>query len=310
MLSYFKSNSLKSVFSKSCLGLGLLVRHFHGDHAKDFLPEKIELPNVSRVIAVSSCKGGVGKSTVATNLAVSLGQLNLRVGLLDLDIYGPSIPMLLGTSEKGINVTDENKFIPIKKHGISSISIGNMIEQSKGLIWRGPLVSGVVKQLLNDTDWGELDYLVLDLPPGTGDTQITLAQTLKMDASLIVTTPQRLALADVIRGVEMFKTVEVPVAGIVENMSWFRCPNCNTKHNFMGGHAQSVKDVAAKLGVKQIAQLPFVPEIAVSSDRGVPVTAQLGNQLAQPYFSLANRVIEIITELRLEKEKEKEKEKN
>ncbi|KAJ3452181.1 iron-sulfur protein nubpl [Anaeramoeba flamelloides] len=298
MLSYFTSNLSNTVLNKKFLGLSSLVRNFHDNHAKDFLPDKIELPDVSSVIAVSSCKGGVGKSTVATNLAVSLGQLNLRVGLLDLDIYGPSIPTLLGTTEKGIGVSEDKKFLPIEKHGILSLSIGNMIEQTKGLIWRGPLVSGAVKQLLTDTFWGKLDYLVLDLPPGTGDTQITLAQSLKIDASLIVTTPQRLALADVIRGVEMFKTVEVPVAGIVENMSWFQCPNCNTKHNFMGGDAQSVKDLAAKIGVNRLAQLPYVPEIAVSSDRGVPVSAQIENPFAKPYFQLANNVIEAVSQIK------------
>jgi ATP-binding protein involved in chromosome partitioning len=188
-------------------------------------PQAAGLPGVQHVIAVASGKGGVGKSTVATNLAVALGMSGLRTGLLDADIYGPSIPLMMGVNERP-QVSSANRILPFLNHGVKMQSLGFFLGENAPVIWRGPMVMKAVQQLLQDTDWGELDVLVIDLPPGTGDVQLTLVQTVPLTGAVLVTTPQDLALLDVKKGAEMFKQVNAPLLGIVENMSFFICPDC------------------------------------------------------------------------------------
>ena len=187
----------------------------------------------SKIIVVSSCKGGVGKSTLSVNLALSLKNLGKKVGLLDGDIYGPSIPKLLNINKKP-NVNDKKKIIPVKQNGIEVMSIGLLIDEKKPLVWRGPMLQSAIMQLINDVEWDFHDYLIIDFPPGTGDTQLTIMQKLKIDYALIVTTPQEIALADTRKGINMFNRFNVPIAGIVENMSYFVCDNCGTKHFLFG----------------------------------------------------------------------------
>ncbi len=225
------------------------------------------LKSVRNVIAVASGKGGVGKSTVAVNLALALQQLGARVGVLDCDIYGPSIPLMLHISgEPG--VTPERKLLPKESYGLELMSIGFLAGDDAPVIWRGPMVHGVIRQFLSDVLWGELDYLVLDLPPGTGDAVLTLTQTAPLSGAIIVSTPQEVALIDARKGLKMFQKVNVPVLGIVENMSYFVCPGCQTRHALFGdGGAERT---AQELGVPLLAKVPLQPDIVVSGDAGKP----------------------------------------
>src|SRR3972149_5411870 len=190
------------------------------------LPEKEPIPKVKNTIAVASGKGGVGKSTVAVNLAIALAQSGAKVGLLDTDLYGPSLPLMMGVHEP-LQATPEERLVPLEKYGVKLVSVGFMLDEETPLIWRGPLVMQLVKQLLVGVEWGALGFLVIDLPPGTGDLQLPLVQTIPLTGAVIVTTPQDVALIDARRAIKMFKEVKVPVLGIVENMSFFVCPHCN-----------------------------------------------------------------------------------
>ena len=191
------------------------------------------LPGVRNVIAVASGKGGVGKSTIAANLAVALAQTGAKVGLLDCDVYGPSVPLMMATHGEP-EVTPERKIVPKEGYGMKLMSIGFLAGEGAPVIWRGPMVHGVIRQFLTEVDWGELDYLVLDMPPGTGDAALTLTQTAPLSGAIIVTTPQEVALIDARKGLKMFQRVNVPVLGIVENMSWFECPDCGSRHAIFG----------------------------------------------------------------------------
>ena len=227
------------------------------------------IKGVKNVIAVASGKGGVGKSTVAVNMAVALARSGAQVGLLDTDVYGPSIPMMMGVSEKPL--MRNNKMIPIEAHGVKLMSIGFILEPEKALIWRGPLVAQLITQFLNDVDWGELDYLVLDLPPGTGDVQLTLVQRVPISGAVIVTTPQDVALADARKGLKMFNEVKSPVLGIVENMSWFQCPDCGGRHHIFGeGGGKRLADEAE---IELLGQIPIESIVREGSDTGQPVLA-------------------------------------
>ncbi|VAV84756.1 [4Fe-4S] cluster assembly scaffold protein Mrp (=ApbC), partial [hydrothermal vent metagenome] len=211
-------------------GCGSGGGHGHGgqdqkDRSKG-LPEKEPIEGIKHTIAVASGKGGVGKSTVAVNLALSLAASGARVGLLDIDIYGPSIPMMMGVSDE-LEITEDKKLVPLEKDGLKLMSVGFMLDEETPLIWRGPLIMQLIQQFLRGVDWGELDYLVIDMPPGTGDAQLTLVQNIPLSGAVIVTTPQDVALIDARRAIMMFSQVEVPVLGIVENMSSFCCPHCN-----------------------------------------------------------------------------------
>ena len=197
------------------------------------MSKQSEIPGVAAVIAVASGKGGVGKSTTALNLALGLRDLGLRVGLLDADIYGPSVPRLTGIREKP-QLNDDKKMIPIQRFGLAIMSIGFLVEEDTAMIWRGPMVMSAITQMLRDVAWGTLDVLVVDMPPGTGDAQLTLAQNVPLKGAVIISTPQDLSLIDARRGLAMFKKVNVPVLGIVENMSYFQCPHCGTRSDIFG----------------------------------------------------------------------------
>jgi ATP-binding protein involved in chromosome partitioning len=225
------------------------------------------IPDVRHVVAVASGKGGVGKSTVAANLAVTLGQLGYRVGLLDADIYGPSVPLMFGITEKPR--VDGNRIIPFRKYGIKVMSLGFILETDTPVIWRGPMVMRAIEQMLGDVEWGELDYLVLDLPPGTGDAQLTVTQKVPLAGAVIVTTPQDVALIDARKGLAMFKKVNVPVIGIIENMSSFVCPHCGEVTDiFKKGGGERTADV---LGTAFLGAIPLDPKIVLGGDAGVPI---------------------------------------
>jgi ATP-binding protein involved in chromosome partitioning len=232
------------------------------------MSKQAEIPGIAAVIAVASGKGGVGKSTTALNLALGLRDLGLRVGLLDADIYGPSVPRLAGIREKP-TLDDHKKMIPIMKFGLSIMSIGFLVEEETAMIWRGPMVMSAITQMLRDVAWGTLDVLVVDMPPGTGDAQLTLAQNVPLKGAVIVSTPQDLALIDARRGLAMFTKVNVPVLGIVENMSFFQCPHCGTRSDIFG-HG-GARHEAERLGVPFLGEVPLHMSIRAMSDAGTPV---------------------------------------
>ena len=232
------------------------------------MSRQAEIPGVSAVIAVASGKGGVGKSTTAINLALGLRDLGLRVGLLDADIYGPSVPRLTGIREKPV-LDDDKKMIPIRRFGLAIMSIGFLVEEETAMIWRGPMVMSAITQMLRDVAWGTLDILVVDMPPGTGDAQLTLAQNVPLKGAVIISTPQDLSLIDARRGLAMFKKVNVPVLGIVENMSYFQCPHCGTRSDIFG-HG-GARHEAERLAVPFLGEIPLHMSIRTSSDSGTPV---------------------------------------
>jgi ATP-binding protein involved in chromosome partitioning len=262
-------------------------RHAHAqDHSQGIAPvashrppqspggspmaRQAEIPGVAAVIAVASGKGGVGKSTTAINLALGLRDLGLRVGLLDADIYGPSVPRLTGIHEKP-ELNSERKMIPIERFGLAIMSIGFLVEEDTAMIWRGPMVMSAITQMLRDVAWGTLDVLVVDMPPGTGDAQLTLAQNVPLKGAVIISTPQDLSLIDARRGLAMFKKVNVPVLGIVENMSYFQCPHCGARSDIFG-HG-GARHEAERLGVPFLGEIPLHMSIRVTSDAGTPVVA-------------------------------------
>jgi ATP-binding protein involved in chromosome partitioning len=232
------------------------------------MSKQSEIPGIAAVIAVASGKGGVGKSTTALNLALGLRDLGLRVGLLDADIYGPSVPRLTGIHEKP-QLNDDKKMIPIMRFGLAIMSIGFLVEEETAMIWRGPMVMSAITQMLRDVAWGTLDVLVVDMPPGTGDAQLTLAQNVPLKGAIIVSTPQDLSLIDARRGLAMFKKVNVPVLGIVENMSYFQCPHCGTQSDIFG-HG-GARHEAERLAVPFLGEIPLHMSIRATSDSGTPV---------------------------------------
>jgi ATP-binding protein involved in chromosome partitioning len=232
------------------------------------MSKQSDIPGIAAVIAVASGKGGVGKSTTALNLALGLRDLGLRVGLLDADIYGPSVPRLTGIREKPALNADK-KMIPIRRFGLAIMSIGFLVEEETAMIWRGPMVMSAITQMLRDVAWGTLDILVVDMPPGTGDAQLTLAQNVPLKGAIIISTPQDLSLIDARRGLAMFKKVNVPVLGIVENMSYFQCPECGTRSDIFG-HG-GARHEAERLGVPFLGEIPLHMSIRATSDAGTPV---------------------------------------
>jgi len=252
------------------------------------MSKQAEIPGVAAVIAVASGKGGVGKSTTALNLALGLRDLGLRVGLLDADIYGPSVPRLTGIHEKP-NLNDDRKMIPIPRFGLSIMSIGFLVEEDTAMIWGGPMVMSAITQMLRDVAWGTLDILVVDMPPGTGDAQLTLAQNVPLKGAVIISTPQDLSLIDARRGLAMFKKVNVPVLGIVENMSYFECPECGTRSDIFG-HG-GARHEAERLGVPFLGEVPLHMTIREKSDAGLPVVAtEPDGPHAKAYCEIAARV--------------------
>ena len=240
--------------------------HGHG-HAAPAKPQL--LADVGAVVAVASGKGGVGKSTAAVNLAVALAQMGLRVGLLDADIYGPSLPRMLGLNRKP-EVRGE-RMIPLPAWGLKAMSIGFLVEEETPMIWRGPMVMGALEQMMGQVEWGRLDIMIVDMPPGTGDAQLTMAQRVALAGAVIVSTPQDVALSDARRGVRMFERTRVPVLGLIENMSYFCCPACNHRAEIFGhGGAQAE---AARLGVEFLGEVPLLLAIRTASDAGAPIVA-------------------------------------
>lgn len=229
------------------------------------------LAGVKHVIAVASGKGGVGKSTVAANLAVALAQTGSKVGLLDTDIYGPSVPTMFGVTERP-NVTTQKKLVPIEKHGVHLVSMGFLVDPDQAMIWRGPMVTSAVKQFMQEVAWGELDYLILDLPPGTGDIQLTIVQTVPLTGAVIVSTPQAVALDDVRKGVAMFQKVNVPVLGVVENMAYFVPDDQPEKKYYIFGK-HGARQLAQRLEVPFLGEVPLREQIRQTSDSGTPVVA-------------------------------------
>lgn len=232
------------------------------------MARQADIPGVAAVVAVASGKGGVGKSTTALNLALGLRDSGLRVGLLDADIYGPSIPRLTGIREKP-QLTDDKKIVPIERFGLAIMSVGFLIEEESAVIWRGPMVTSAIRQMLRDVAWGRLDVLIVDMPPGTGDAQLTLAQNVPLKGAVIVSTPQDLSLIDARRGLAMFRKVSVPVLGIIENMSFFQCPHCGARSDIFG-HG-GARHEAERLGVPFLGEVPLHMSIRETSDSGHPV---------------------------------------
>jgi ATP-binding protein involved in chromosome partitioning len=228
------------------------------------------IPGVGHIIAVASGKGGVGKSTVAVNLALGLKRLGLKVGLLDADIYGPSVPRLLGITRKP--ETEGRKLKPIEQYGLKTMSIGFLVKEDEAMIWRGPMVQSALTQMMNDVLWAPLDVLVLDMPPGTGDAQLTIAQRVPLKGAVIVSTPQDIALIDAKKGIAMFRKTEVPILGLVENMSVFICPDCGHAHHIFG-HG-GARQTAEKLDVPFLGEIALLPRIRETSDAGTPVMAE------------------------------------
>lgn len=251
------------------------------------------IPGVKYVIAIASGKGGVGKSTVAINLAAELSK-KYKVGVLDLDIYGPSLPMVIGSNEQP-KITAEQKLIPIEKFGMKFMSFGFINSDNAATIWRGPMVAKLTTQFFDDVIWGELDYLILDLPPGTGDIQLTLVQRLALTGAIIVTTPQDLALIDVKKGADMFKKVNTPVLGVVENMSHYLCPHCNKESEIFPGSGGASE--SKRLDVPLLAQIYMTPEIASSTDSGEPyVFKYTDSPITKMFTSMAEKITELVSE--------------
>jgi ATP-binding protein involved in chromosome partitioning len=250
-------------------------------------PTPVAYPNLGNIIAVSSGKGGVGKSTVAVNLAVALAQQGARVGLMDADIYGPNIPRMMGINASP--PVENEKIIPLQAHGVKIMSLGFMIDRDQPAIWRGPIIMKIITQFLRDVQWGELDYFLVDMPPGTGDAQLSLVQATMVHGAIIVTTPQEVAAGDALRGAKMFQRVAVPVLGVVENMSYFVCPHCSEKHRIFG--AGGGKRLADELDVPLLGDIPFFGAVLSGGDRGEPiVVSEPESAAAKALLDLAGRL--------------------
>src|SRR4051812_43085742 len=252
-------------------------------------PTPVSYPNLGRILAISSGKGGVGKSTVAVNLAVALAQSGKRVGLMDADIYGPNIPLMMGVNEPPMVINE--KIVPLEAHGVKLISLGFLIDRDQPAIWRGPIIMKIITQFLRDVAWGTLDYFIVDLPPGTGDAQLTLVQATNVNGAIIVTTPQEVAIGDALRGAKMFERVNVPVVGIVENMSWFECPHCGKPSPIFGEGGG--ERLANELGLPLLGQIPLYTRVREGGDIGRPiVVADAPSSAARALVSIAERVSE------------------
>jgi len=259
------------------------------------MPQRTPIPGVKNLVAVASGKGGVGKTTVAVNLALALVNLGHKVGLMDADVYGPNVPIMLGTTEEPIATSDKH-MIPVQSQGLKMISMGLLNPGDKPMIWRGPMLHSVITQFLRSVEWGQLDYLIIDLPPGTGDVQLTLIQTVAVTGAVVVTTPSTVALADVRKAIEMFRQVNVEVLGVVENMSTFTCPHCGKPLDIFG-HGEGAKTALA-YGVPVLGEIEIDPVIRVGGDTGKPVAA-LGENApgAKSLYNVARAVVARLGEI-------------
>jgi ATP-binding protein involved in chromosome partitioning len=256
--------------------------------------DKLVLPGVKNIIAVVSGKGGVGKSTVSANLALALHQLGAKVGLLDADIHGPSVPMMFGVHDETPDMRDVNGkqlMVPIERHGIKLLSIGFMIDPNQAVVWRGPMISSALRQFVNDTDWGELDYLILDMPPGTGDIHLTMAQIVPVSGVVLVTTPQDVALADAMKAAVMFEMLptKIPMLGVVENMSWFTPAELPDAKYYIFGQGGGQK-MADKIGVGLLGQVPLVQGVREGGDTGMPAVLDDMNPAKEVFLTIAKQV--------------------
>ena len=252
-------------------------------------PEARAIPGVAKIIAVASGKGGVGKSTTACNLALGFARLGLKVGVLDADVFGPSMPRLFGISHKPGLAADGQRLVPIEKFGVKVMSIGFLVEEGAPVVWRGPMVMSALTQFLREVEWGELDVLVVDMPPGTGDAQLTMAQTVPLSGAVIVSTPQDLSLIDARRGMAMFKQVDVPLLGLIENMSYFVCPHCGGRSDIFS-HGGARHEAEAH-GAPFLGEIPLDMTIRETSDGGAPVVVSAPDSpQAQAYIAVAERV--------------------
>ena len=251
--------------------------------------DKSLLPGVKNIIAVAAGKGGVGKSTVACNLALALQAGGARVGLLDADVFGPSIPLMLGEAERPPSTTPEQKIVPAIHHGLKVISVGFFTSKDEAVVWRGPMVHRLLQQFLGDVAWGELDYLVCDLPPGTGDVQLSLSQLIPISGALMVTTPQEVSIIDVIKGISMFEKVEIPILGIVENMSFYECGKCGHRDEiFSHGGGQRL---AREIGTEFLGEIPIDSRIRFGGDSGVPIVVSAPDSVhSREFLAIARRV--------------------
>ena len=251
--------------------------------------EKYNIGNVKKVIGVASGKGGVGKSTTAVNIAYALSRLGLKVAIFDADIYGPSLPTMLGYEGEKLATTDGQTFEPFVRNGVESMSIGTLVDRSQPLIWRGSKACGAIGQLLTQTNWGNVDVMVIDMPPGTGDIQITLSQKLNFDGMVIVSTPQDIALIDAIKGVNMFKRVDVPILGIVENMSYYICEHCGSRADIFGH--DGAKKTAENLGENFLGEIPLHLSIRENADNGTPIViSEPEGPFAKAYLDIAEKI--------------------
>jgi ATP-binding protein involved in chromosome partitioning len=251
-------------------------------------PTPVAYPNLGRIIAVSSGKGGVGKSTVTTNLAIALARQGARVGLMDADIYGPNIPRMMGVNAPPPVV--EERIIPLEAHGVKLMSLGFLVDRDQPAIWRGPIVMKIITQFLKDVEWGQLDWFFVDMPPGTGDAQLSLVQATQVHGAIIVTTPQEVSVGDALRGAKMFERVGVPVLGIVENMSYFECPHCGKPTPIFGSGGGA--RLAEELNLPLLGEIPLYPRVLEGGDRGVPiVVAEPASGAAVALTAVAERVV-------------------
>ena len=258
-------------------------------------PARQPIPGVKNLVAIASGKGGVGKTTVAVNVALALAKLGHQVGLLDADVYGPNVPIMLGTTQEPLATMDK-RMIPVEVQGLKMISMGLLSPADKPMIWRGPMLHSVITQFLRNVQWGDLDYLVIDLPPGTGDVQLTLIQTVAVTGAVVVTTPSTVAIADVRKAIEMFRQVNVEVLGVVENMSSFACPHCGEPIDIFG-HGDGAK-TAKEYGVPVLGEIEIDPRIRIGGDTGKPVATQGESApAAQSLYSLARAVTARLAEL-------------
>jgi ATP-binding protein involved in chromosome partitioning len=285
------------------------VRDVHVDMSADVangLTGQVLTPGVRNIIGIASTKGGVGKSTVAVNLAVALTRLGARVGLLDADIYGPNVPLMMGLRDaqpeiRSFRTADGeeiDKLLPVENYGVRVMSMGFLIDEDQPVVWRGPMLNSALRQFLAQVEWGDLDYLLVDLPPGTGDVQISLIQLTKITGMVHVTTPQEAALQDVRKGVVMFRSQNIPLLGIIENMSYFVCPHCHqATHIFSHGGGRAV---AEQYGVPFLGEVPLVPQVREGGDTGVPiVAADSESEVAHRYMEIASRLAAQISMLNI-----------
>ncbi len=262
-----------------------------GDQSGEKQPQGTD-GGVQNTIAVASGKGGVGKSTVAVNLAMALSEQGYNVALVDTDIYGPSVPKMMGMEGEKPRVNDERKIVPLEKHGIKLLSMGFMVDPDKAVVWRGPMVTKAVRQFLGDVHWGDIEYMILDLPPGTGDVQLTIVQTIPLTGAVIVSTPQDLALADARKGKAMFDNVNVPVVGMVENMSYFSPPDQPDRKYYLFGR-QGAQELAQELDVPFLGEIPIEQKVRKSADEGTPIVLDApDSKSASAFNTIADRLVE------------------